>query len=296
MNRHLPGLTALFAVISLAAPAPAAEETPSSIRIGMVRSFFPNLPAPTVQILIQPFKSLLEAQGGLPAEIVAVDDPYDLARQLVDKKLHVGLFHGHEFAWARQKYPQLKPLVSSVNQQQTLHGYLVVKEDDPAQSFADVKGQTLALPLATRSYARVFFDGACKQLGDTPEKLFQVCSPADIEDALDQVVDGKVRCCVVDSTSLARFEKNKPGRFRQLKMAVESDVFPAAVVAYVGTDLSEAFLNRYRVGLQEAAKTRRGQQLLMLCRTNGFEPVNAAYEKQLSHILQVYPAPAAKER
>jgi hypothetical protein len=39
-------------------------------------------------------------------ELVPCGDADNLGRQLMDDKVQLGVFHGIEFAWARQKYPE----------------------------------------------------------------------------------------------------------------------------------------------------------------------------------------------
>jgi hypothetical protein len=43
-----------------------------------------------------------------------------------------------------------------------------------------------------------------------------------------------------------------------------------------------------------AKDTRKGQQMLQLCRITGFEEVPEGYEQMFSDIAKSYPPPAAK--
>ena len=119
----------------------------------------------------------------------------------------------------------------------------------------------------------------------------QVIRPADLEDALDNVVDGTVQVTVVDAVALENYQHRKPGRFAKLKIVVDSEVFPAAVVAYHPGSLGEPALKRFREGMVGASQTRRGQQMLALCRMTGFEIIPTDYDQILSDIIKAYPPP-----
>ena len=56
-------------------------------------------------------------------------DAAQLARAMKEGKLHLGVYHGFEFAWARQANPDLKPLVIAVCHHKQLHAYLVVNKE-----------------------------------------------------------------------------------------------------------------------------------------------------------------------
>src|SRR5437588_11188238 len=96
----------VFALPALA----GGEDAPKKVRIGLVKSLFHNAPEPIVQIVMRPFKALLEAQTGATGEIVISPDPDALGQQLTDDTVQIGVLQGYEFAWARLKNPQLRPI------------------------------------------------------------------------------------------------------------------------------------------------------------------------------------------
>jgi ABC-type phosphate/phosphonate transport system substrate-binding protein len=276
-----------------ALPPAAADENPATVpdvvRIGMIRSFFPDVSEVTIQAMMRPFQALMETQTGLKGEMVAVRAE-EVGRQLIDRKLDLAVVHGFELAWATRSHPEIKPLVTAVNSQKHLHAYLVVPAGSPVARFADLEGKKLALPRSSRQYTLLFLERRCRDLGKAPAQLCaQISEPADFDEALDEVVDGQADATVIDGISLANYQKRKPGRYARLKIAVGSEIFPAAAVVYVPGTLKESLLHKLRQGLIGASQVRRGQQLLMLSRLNGFEPVPADYCKQLDQILKAYP-------
>src|SRR5215471_12913590 len=89
----------------------AAEGDARGIRIGLVRTLFRDTPASLVDVLSQPLKTLMQSQTGMSGELSLAGDAFDLSRKLKEHTVQLGVFHGFEFAWARQRNPGLKPRV-----------------------------------------------------------------------------------------------------------------------------------------------------------------------------------------
>jgi len=276
-------------------PAPAGEAAaPSAFRIGLVNSLFRDTPEPIMQIAMRPFKALLEAQTGVSGEVVAGGEPEALGQQLKDDKVQLGVFHGIEFAWAREKQPTLKPLLIAVNQHRDLHALLIVRKDAKAAGPDELKGQVVALPRLSREHCILFLERRCTPPGSTPEKTFsKVTTPSTAEDALDDVVDNEVQAAVLDAVDFEAYQKNKPGRAAKLRTLLKSETFPSAVIAYNPGVLPDSLLQRFREGMVDAKNNEKGQVLLKLCRITGFEDVPADYDELLTEIAKTYP-PAGK--
>jgi ABC-type phosphate/phosphonate transport system substrate-binding protein len=286
---------ALLTLSAALREAPAGQETPSTVRIGLVDSLFHGTPAPIMQIALRPLKSILEEQTGKTGEITAGGDAEDLARRLKDDKVQLAVFHGVEFARARQQQPALKALAVAVNQRRDARADLVVRKDAPYASCDDLKGQALALPRLSHEHCWLFLRRRCVPADDTPEKYFsKVTAPVTDEDALDDVVDGNVQAAVVDTVFLEAYQKDKPGRAAKLKSLAQSESFPGAilVIAYNPDVLSEKQLARFRDGLIDAKSNDRGRRFLKLCRVTGFEAPPDDFEQTLADAAKAYPPPA----
>ncbi len=263
------------------------------VRIGLISSLFIDVPEPVMLALMQPFGALMEAQTGVSGELVACGDADNLGQQLTEDKVQLGVFHGLEFGWARQKHPEMRALVIAVNQQRYLRAHFVVRADSNVSSLRDLQGKALALPNQTRDHCRMFLQRRCQEWKKDPVNFFsKVTNPANVEDALDDVVDGVVQVCVVDSISLDCYKRRKPGRFTKLKIAQSSEAFPAAVVAFRPGVLDEATLKRFRDGMINANRGVVGRQLMTLWKLTGFEEVPPDYDQSLIEIVKAYPAPA----
>lgn len=270
----------------------AGERRESTIRIGMVRSLFRDTPEPLVVAMMAPFGALMESQTGIAGELVPGGDALNLGRLLVEDRVQLGVFHGIEFAWARQRYPELRPLMLAVNQQRHLRALVVSRKGATAKALPDFAGKALALPRQSREHCQVFVDRCCQGCGKGPADLFRpLTRPATAEDALDDVVDGTVEAAVVDGVSFDAYRRRKPGRSARLQVVEKSPTFPAAVVVYVPGALDERYLRAFHDGLIAANRSALGRQFMTLWKLTAFEPVLADYEETLSQILKAYPEP-----
>src|SRR5262245_24895469 len=108
---------------SAAGPLPAGL-IPAQARIGLVGSLFRDVPEWAVMMALAPFKKYLEAQMGTTSKLENAGDPLDLGKRMAARDLHLGVFHGFEFAWAQQRFPDLKPLFIAVNEEPVVAAHL----------------------------------------------------------------------------------------------------------------------------------------------------------------------------
>jgi ABC-type phosphate/phosphonate transport system substrate-binding protein len=272
----------------------AADPDHSIVRIGVVGSLFRDSSEALVQVATRPLKNLMETQLGVKSQIVLGGEADQLARCLQDDEVQLAVFHGVEFAWARTRYPRLKPLIIAVNQNPAMHAHLVVRKDCKAEGCADLKGQTVGLPRSSREHCRLFLDRRCSAAGVPAIRFYsQVTAPRDAADALDEVFEGVVQAAVVDAVELEAYQKRKPNRSVELRTLQQSETFPCAVVAYCPGALPEDQLNRFRDGMVATKDNPQGRQILNLCRITSFDVVPAEYEQMLVDVLKAYPPPEA---
>lgn len=185
------------------------------------------------------------------------------------------------------KYPNLKPLALTVNVHVYPVGYVVTQKTNPAKTFANLKGKTFSIPAPSPRFLRLFVE---KQAGMKAEAFFsKVTLPENIEDALDDVVDGDVTATVVDQAALEAFKHRKPARFKKLKEVAKSQPFPPPLVAYYGNHLDESTRDRFRVGLLNANRQEKGQMMLTLFHLTGFAVPPQDFAKVLAAMRKNYP-------
>ena len=260
------------------------------VQIGVVKSMFRDAPPSMINILSRPLQALMVSETGMTGKLEVAADAFTLGQQLKDRKVQLGVFHGFEFAWARQKNPGLEPLVIAVCKHRLLHANLVVRKENPCTGCTALEGKVLALARLSREHCHLFLERRCPGEGRDPHKFFsKITTPSDAEEALDDVVDGTAQATIVDHIALDAYRACKPARSERLRVLKQSEGFPAAVVAYQPGALDEATLRRFRDGMIGANKTERGKALLKLCRISGFEAVPDDYSRALEEIARAYP-------
>jgi ABC-type phosphate/phosphonate transport system substrate-binding protein len=268
---------------------------PAYIRIGMVSSLFRDVSPGMMQVSLQPFSSLVRAQTGLDGRPVVGGKALELARQLQDDKVQLAVFHGFEFAWAQEKYPELRPLVIAINKHRHLRAMIVTRYDNEGKSLEDFKGKKLALPQRSREHCHLFLEKLCRGCGSTPKEFFAaVVTHPNPEEALDDVLRKKVDVAVVDGVSLECYQRTKPGCHSGLKVVQQSPVFPAAVVAYHAGALEPATLAQFRDGLIRANQSTNSRDLMLMWRLTAFEAVPADYQRILTRIRKEFPCPEGR--
>ena len=277
----------------LAAFAGRAEQDGTSVRIGLVSSLFRDTSEPLMQIIMRPFKSLLETQTGMHGRLVSGGDAQHLGQSLKEGTVHFGIFHGVEFAWAKAKFPRLKPLIIAVNKNPFLRAHLIVRADSKIKGMDDLKGRVIGLPNLSREHCWLFLQRRCVPAGQTPEKFFgRISRPRDACYAIDDVIDGSLQAAVIDDADLASYRKQYPEFFAKVKSLLRSEAFPCAVIAYYPGTLDENLLDQFRNGLLAAKDSRPGRQMMQLCRITSFEEVPDDFDKMLDDIAKAYPPPA----
>jgi len=293
--KRIPGISALALGVSLALLAALAPEAGAqsgrTVKIGLVESLSRGLPPSLVRMVMQPFKTLMEQQTGLSGDVVAGGDTFALAKKMADDQVQVGVFHGHEFAWAKQKHPKLEPIAVCVNKQRSVRVLLVVNTTSRANSHADLAGKSLAYARTNRDHCRLYLEKKCVKAGSTPEKYFQMAQTADAEESLDQVVTGKAAGAVVDATAMEDYRSEKPGRSKKLRVLQQSEAFPPGVIAYFSGRFAAKDVRSFRDGLVNAKNTPRGRAMLDMLKLTAFEAPPSDFDTTVKTIAAAYPPP-----
>jgi ABC-type phosphate/phosphonate transport system substrate-binding protein len=238
-------------------------------------------------------KSFIKEQTGMDNELLRQKNWSELTDKLVKGELDVGYYLGNEFAWAQEKRPNLKPLAAAINVYTYPVAYVVTNRTNKAQSFADLQGQSFAIPAAGQRFLQLFVERESQAAAKkAPDGFFsKITKPEEIEDALDDTVDGIVAAVAVDRAALEAFKRRKPARFRNLKEVAHSQPFPPPVVAYYGKHLDRATVDRLRTGLLEANKKEKGETLLTLFHYTSFILPPDDFQKVLADTRKAYPPP-----
>ncbi len=298
-QRTLFGAGLALCMLGLTVAVPAGEsKSTDPVRIGMVSSLFNDIPPGLVEFAGGPFKMMVKEFTGLDGQLKVGGDAYEVGRKLSTRELDLAVFHGFEFGWARQKYPGLRPLTIAVSKFRQVNAFLVVRSDSDIKTFGDLSGKDVGFPRKSKEHCRIFMERSCVDCAQCGSKRFfnQVFASANADDAMDDVLRGKLQAVVTDNASLEEYEQFKPGCYARLKVIKQSEPFPPAVVAFYEGALEADTLKRFRDGMITANQSPRGRDMMSIFKMTAFEPVPENYEHQVAEILRHYPRPRRPRR
>lgn len=279
----------------MAGPLAAAEREAKAIaplRMSISTTLFDGMSDKLITAMMQPFSGLLKMQTGLDGELIPVGDGLTIADALAANKLQIAVMEGIEFAWAREKHPDLQPLMIAVNKIPYGKSLLVVHKNG-AKSLEDLKGKTLADFRYTHIFSRLYLDRRTQAVARVPHKeFFGKCLRKDsAEEVMDDLVEGKIDAAIIEEVCLEGYQRRKPGRFKELRVLEESERFPCSVVVYKRGKLGKETRKRLHDGMLDAGKSALGRQLMTLWQMTGFERVPDTFETQCRDIIKLYPSP-----
>lgn len=281
-----------FLPVNLFASDP--PESTSGVKIALLKSMVRDVSPQKFDAMAANFKSVVREQSGFDGELVVVPTVADLCQQMQKGDVQLGAFHGFEFAWMKQKHPELEAFLLAGTEPEARRSVVVVGKANPAKSMVDLRGHKLNMTLSTPEHSRLFLDRLCLRERIALKDLFaKVETPKTVEESLDEVVDGKVQVAVVEQSGLKMFERRKPARFARLRVLEESTSFPPNVLAYMRGKVGDSTLKSFRDGMNSTDKTEQGKHLMTQMKIKRFEAIPADFDKQLEAIAKVYPASGA---
>jgi ABC-type phosphate/phosphonate transport system substrate-binding protein len=286
----------LGGTVLLAVPVLFAEETSStdrSISVGVSGELFRDVPASIISAMSQPFSKAMATETGMSGELVKVNDTLDLAQRLVDDRVQLAICTGYELAWARQKFPMLKPLALAVSGPERPQVLVIVPKESKVKCWGDLKGVALSRPRASRPHALLVLERHVQE----PKQFFHCVNlKGEAIEALDDVAEGTAQAALVDNVLWESYQQTKPKRCARLRVAIESEKFPPSVVTWCPGNLDDRTVQKFRQGMLNANEDPIGKHLMSLWKMTGFQEVPADYEESLREIVKAYPAPEAKAK
>jgi ABC-type phosphate/phosphonate transport system substrate-binding protein len=273
-----------------AASARGQQAGLDTLRIGACGTLTGKADDPKEEAGLKNLRRFIKSETGLNSDIKRQIPWQTLADRMSKGQLHLGFFQGYEFAWAQERYPDLRPLSIGVIGERYPVACVLTRRDNKTRDFAGLRKQSLSIPITPHGFLRLFVERQCKANGVDMEDYFtRITGPDNFEDALDDVVDGIVNATVADGAALEAYKRRKPARFKRLKEVTRSQPFPPAVVAYYGSVLDQATLSSFRDGLLDAARKEKGKTLLTLSRLTAFESPPDNLGAILTQARRAYP-------
>lgn len=294
----LLGLSVIVTAGVAAPPTEAPKPPPAPplltpAKIGFPEPMFKDVPKVLIDAAARPFQKIIQQQVGLDGSLEVVPDYSELADRVKKGSMEIAVFHGFEYAWVKHN-PELVPLVVTRPSCGKVQACLVVNVNCKAKDPKELKGACVVLPRGTKAHCTMFLSHLQKQPKVEPGDCCAAKNAGQpfADEALDDIVSGKVEAAMVDIAILQAYQANKPGLSKQLKVLAESKELPSAVIVYRKGALSAAEATKVRDGLVNCHKTSIGKQFIMFWSLDGFKDVDADYLAGLDRCLKNYPAPA----
>ncbi len=265
------------------------QNAPATVEIGMPNSLFQGVPQFLRNAGAKPFLKLMKDATGIGGNINFEPDAMTLAGHVQTGKIQLGVFQGHEFAWAKQKYPNLVP-IAVAKPMQPVQAYCIVRYNCSAKDLGDMDKKTIILPSLHRDYCDLFLMKE-KQKHMQGKAFNAQITAKNSADAIFDVIDEKADCTIVDTASLHFFKTVHPGAFGNVKILCQSEIFPNACIAVKKDDLAPQVLEKFQSALLRAQDLPGGMPMLATWKLDGFVRVPDDYENQLKNVLKLYPAP-----
>jgi len=273
------------------AAAPAMPVAPEVIKVGIMDGMFKGVPEGLVKAGGQQFGGLFKAIVGLPGEVDTEANHIALAKKLDANKVHLGVFHGFEWAWVKKEFPHLAPLAITIPSQLP-QACVVVSAKDNIAGPQDLKGSKVHVPFNMKAHGYLYIE----KLGMAVPGAFEVSLSEDVatEELLDEVGKGRAKAALVDAGALEAYKKNNPGKGEKVKLLCQSEPLPQTVLIYNPKHLPDNVVKQLQNGLTGASKNAQGKAFLFMWNLKGFEPANAGFDDLVTKSLAAFPAPEKK--
>jgi ABC-type phosphate/phosphonate transport system substrate-binding protein len=256
------------------------------------------VPKPFINAAVGPFQRMIQKQIGMSGTMKICQDYAELAEDLKNGKVDIGVFHGFEFAWVKNN-PAFLPLVITNPSCGKVQACLVVNASCKAKSPQQLKGACVGIPKGTKAHCTMFL----KHLQDNTDIADGDCCPMPCKaregltphEVLGDVVSGKCEAALVDIAHYETYQRSWPGLGKQLKILAESELLPPAVIVCRKGSLSPTQVEKVREGLLNCHKTAAGRAFTMFWQLDGFKDVTPGYLQLLDRTLKEYPAPGTTQ-
>lgn len=255
------------------------------VKVALLESVFVGQDRDKVVEQIKPF-----------AEIIKKDTQSDaifdvMSFEQAEKEFKAGtvqlvILTGLEFAWMHAAVPEAKALLVASIDAGATRTVVVTKQEDAAKELKDLLGATVAVP-----DKMPFISQQCLKTALTQplEKAFKLVKSGNVDETIEEVLDGKARAAVITGAGMDVFKERKPGRFKKLKPLYESVDFPPTTVMYNDKNTDKEALAKFKDALLKSYDKPEGARVLTLYKLKGFEVVPDGFEKKAEEIAKAFP-------
>jgi phosphonate transport system substrate-binding protein len=240
-------------------PRTEADVVPLRVAVAAVIS-----PQGTVESY-QPLLDYLSAQLHRPVEIVQ-RRTYAEVNDLIERgEVDVAFVCTSAYLAGKNDFGMELLAAPQVNGAAAYHSALIVPNDSPAQSMADLRGTVFAFTDPMSTSGRIYPTFLVQQLGSTPSRFFaRTFFTYSHDDAIRAVADGLAGGAAVDSLVLDFAVQRDPTLAERVRVIHVSPAFgiPPVVVRPEARPLLKAELQALLLGLADSAAGREALRAL----------------------------------
>jgi ABC-type phosphate/phosphonate transport system substrate-binding protein len=263
-----------------------ASRREDPVKVALLDSIFAGQDREKVIEQIKPFADIVKKDTGTDA-IFDVMTYAQMEKEFKAGKVQLVILSGLEFAWMQASSPDAKPLLVASIDAGSTRTVVVTKQGDVAKELKDLNGEKLAIPDKIPFISSQVLK---KEAGQDAEKAFKLVKTGNVDETLEDVIDGKSRGAIVTGAGVDVFRERKGGRFdKKLKVVFQSADLPPTTVMYSDKFADKKGLEKFREALIKANDKPEGNRVLTLYKLKGFEPVPESFAKQVADASKLYP-------
>jgi ABC-type phosphate/phosphonate transport system substrate-binding protein len=260
-----------------------AQEKP--YKVALVESVFSGQNRAKVVEQIRPFAEIIERDTNTKANFDVVSFA-EAEKGFASGEIQLIILTGLEYGWIHTRYDQGKALVIASIDPGATKTVIIANQKDSARSLNDLTGKKLAVPDRVPFLSEFYLQ---RTLGKKLDEAFKVVRMDNVDDTIEDVVEGKSAGGLITGSNLDTYKDRKPGRFRRLQIVHQSPEFPPATVMYNAKSADQDLLNRFERALLRAADNPEGQRVLTLYKLKGFEKLPADFDRRVAEIVKQFP-------
>jgi ABC-type phosphate/phosphonate transport system substrate-binding protein len=300
-RRLAPWCLAAACLLAALLPASAQEkDEPAILKVRLYGSILPGYSRSDAKAFSEPMLKLIGRNLGIAPELeiadgTTPDDLFAFGKKLDSGEYHLGAVWGIEYAWLREKYPNLKAnsIFVSGSKENVTRTLVLVNKDSRFKTVADLKGKRLAVSKDMPLMDRVSLQAIIRDAKLDPKGFFVRDKPlGNVRLAAAAVRNGKADCVAMTSSTYFRLKELQPGLAGDLIELKAGPAFPA--IAIVG---SPEVFQRARKNLWADLQTQfltvhntpEGKDCLSFWRFQGFASPDSDYQREVGEAGRRFP-------